>query len=122
MTTEKFFLKNKQRFDLIIIDASHKFSFVYKDIISSKRSLNNNGFILGDDYEIEAKNLSLFTLNKNKNSDLIYDEKVNKSYHPGVTLAVKKIFKNLKSKNGLFCVKKRDKIYIDFFKNNSQID
>ena len=92
-TTEDFFLNNLIKFDLIIIDASHKFDYVYKDIISSKKSLIDNGFIVGDDYEIEAKNLSTTTLEKNKNSDLIYSKRYNKSYHPGVTLAVKKILK-----------------------------
>lgn len=115
-TTEDFFLNNSTKFDLIIIDASHKFAHVYKDIISSKKSLINNGFIVGDDYEIEAKNLSYKTLEKNKNSDLVYSKKYAKSYHPGVTFAVKKIFKNLKSKNGLFCLQKKNNIFIDFFK------
>ena len=115
-TTEDFFLNNLIKFDLIIIDASHKFDYVYKDIISSKKSLIDNGFIVGDDYEIEAKNLSYKTLEKNKNSDLVYSKKYAKSYHPGVTFAVKKIFKNLKSKNGLFFLKKKNNIFIDFFK------
>ena len=115
-TTEDFFLNNLIKFDLIIIDASHKFDYVYKDIISSKKSLIDNGFIVGDDYEIEAKNLSTTTLEKNKNSDLIYSKRYNKSYHPGVTLAVKKNFKNLKSRNGLFCLQKKNNIFIDFFK------
>ena len=116
MTTEVFFSNNSHKFDFIIIDANHQFDYVYKDIVSSKKLLNNNGFIIGDDYEIEAKNLSFTTLEKNKNSDLIYDKKSNKSYHPGVVLAVKKAFKNLKSKNGMFCLQKKNNIFIDFFK------
>ncbi len=116
ITTDKFFSNNSIKFDLIIIDASHKFDYVYNDIISSKKSLNNNGFIIGDDYEIEAKKLTFAALEKNKNSDLIYDIKSNLSYHPGVTLAVKKIFKNLKSINGLFCLQKKNNVFIDFFK------
>ena len=116
MTTEVFFSNNSHKFDFIIIDANHQFDYVYKDIVSSKKLLNNNGFIIGDDYEIEAKNLSFTILKKNKNSDLVYDKKSNKSYHPGVTLAVKKAFKNLKSKNGMFCLQKKNNIFIDFFK------
>ncbi len=115
MSTRNFFVKNSKKFDLIIIDASHQFNFVYKDIISSKKILNNNGFIIGDDYEVESKNFSFSSLYKNKNSDLIYSKRFNKYYHPGVALAVKRIFKNLKSKNGLFCLQKKNKKFIDFF-------
>jgi predicted O-methyltransferase YrrM len=115
ITTKTFFKHNKIKFDLIIIDASHQFNYVYEDIISSKKILNNNGYIIGDDYESEAKTLSFFELKKNKNTDLIYNKKNKKYFHPGVTLAVKYIFKNLKSKNGLFCVQKKNKKFIDFF-------
>jgi len=34
-------------------------------------------------------------------------------YHPGVTLAVKYFFNNLKTKNGIFAVQRKNKQFID---------
>lgn len=113
---QSFFKNNKQNFDLIIVDASHKFKDVFNDIKSSIKFLNNNGIIIGDDYELEAKNISLKSLEIAKNLDLKYNNKYKLMYHPGVTLAVKYIFNNLKTRNGLFAVQYiKDKKFIDLF-------
>ena len=113
MTTKKFFKTNKRMYDLIIIDANHQFKYVYSDIIYSIKFLNKGGIIIGDDYELNAKDISFNSLKKIKNID--YTEFNNKNFHPGVTLSVKYVFNNLQNNNGLFCVKKNDKNFIDFF-------
>ena len=59
--------------------------------------MNNLGFIIGDDYELEAKNFTFQELKKIKNTDLILSKKFNKTFHPGITLAIKYLFKNLKN-------------------------
>ena len=114
---QSFFKNNKKKFDLIIIDASHKFRNVYEDIKSVKKILNNLGFIIGDDYELEAKNFTFQELKKIKNTDLILSKKFNKTFHPGITLAIKYLFKNLKNNKGLFCVRKVGNRYYDYFKS-----
>lgn len=119
MSSKFFFKSNKQNFDLIVIDASHKFKDVFNDIKSSIKFLNNNGIIIGDDYELEAKKTSLKKLEIDKNLDLQYSNKYKLMYHPGVTLAVKYIFKNLKTRNGIFAIQYKNKKFIDLFNKNS---
>jgi uncharacterized membrane protein YbhN (UPF0104 family) len=115
--SDNFFDENEKKFDLIIIDASHLFENVKRDILNSQNILHNFGFIIGDDYEINSSEIELATLEKlaKKNVDIFYDEKTKKRFHPGVTFAVDKIFGKLKSKNGLFCVQKMDNKYLDKF-------
>jgi len=49
-TSDEFFFKNKEMFDLIIIDGSHKLLDVYKDAINGWKVLNTEGYIVFDDY------------------------------------------------------------------------
>jgi hypothetical protein len=45
-TSDKFFLENKEKFDLIFIDGLHHYNQVKKDIANSIMVLNNKGIIL----------------------------------------------------------------------------
>ena len=115
MFSKNFFKLNKSKFDLIIVDASHQYKYVFNDIKNSLKNLNDNGILICDDYEIEAKNFTSDELKKYVKKDTYLFE--NKCiYHPGVTLAVKNIFGNLKSKNGICAIQKRKKLYKDLFK------
>jgi len=49
-TTDEFFEKNKQKFDLIYIDADHSKDSVTKDILNAFKCINEGGIISGDDY------------------------------------------------------------------------
>jgi len=46
MTSDKFFLSNKEKFDLIFIDGLHTYSQTLKDINNSLLALKEKGFIL----------------------------------------------------------------------------
>ena len=48
-TSDQFFDKNKNNFDIIFIDGLHHYSQVLKDINNSLKILNKNGFILVHD-------------------------------------------------------------------------
>jgi hypothetical protein len=48
-TSDKFFLENKEKFDLIFIDGLHKYNQAKKDINNSLKILNDNGMILVHD-------------------------------------------------------------------------
>ena len=48
-TSDNFFKKNNNKFDLIFIDGLHHYSQVIKDIYNSLKVLNKNGFILVHD-------------------------------------------------------------------------
>ena len=49
MTSDEFFKQNDQRFDIIFIDGLHHSEQVYKDIVNSLNSLNNNGAVICHD-------------------------------------------------------------------------
>ena len=46
MTSDKFFLNNHDKFDIIFIDGLHEYSQVMRDIKNSLNSLTDNGLIL----------------------------------------------------------------------------
>ena len=46
MTSDEFFLSNKEKFDCIFIDGLHIYEQVRKDILNSINFLNSNGIIL----------------------------------------------------------------------------
>jgi hypothetical protein len=52
MTSDNFFIDNKNKFDLIYIDGNHLCDFVKKDISNSMECLNENGLIILDDYKL----------------------------------------------------------------------
>ena len=46
MTSDDFFTKNKDNFDLVLIDGLHTYAQVKKDILNSLKILNDGGLIL----------------------------------------------------------------------------
>lgn len=107
--------KIKKKFDFIFIDASHSYKYVYNDIKNSMKILNNNGYLVGDDYEEiynKTKHLNYKKL-ITEDVDSLYDYKNKKNIHPGVTLAVHKIFGSIPSLNGLFVQQLKEKKYIN---------
>tara|TARA_B100001250_G_C19816280_1_gene798616 strand:- start:884 stop:1747 length:864 start_codon:yes stop_codon:yes gene_type:complete len=113
----KFLSKLNDMYDIIIIDGSHTYEYVYNDILHSKKLLNNNGFIIGDDYEADyssTKYLDYDTAIKN-NYDTMYCTKLGIKFHPGVTKAVSELLdESLKSVNGQFIIKKIKNNFIDY--------
>ena len=49
MTSDKFFISNTEKFDLIFVDGLHRYEQVRKDIINSLKCLNEKGIILFHD-------------------------------------------------------------------------
>ena len=60
MTTDQFFLGNKETFDLIFIDADHSFEQVKVDFASAIEILNSNGFIVLHDTDPVEKRMLNF--------------------------------------------------------------
>lgn len=116
--SKDFFLQNKKKFDLIIIDASHFFQDVFLDILESKKILNDNGIIIFDDYELEGSKISEAELIRIQNDDVsFFQGKI--QFHPGVTLAIKKHFNfDLSVRNGLGIVTLKGREFRDYFGKN----
>jgi hypothetical protein len=49
LTSDEFFTNNKDKFDVIFVDGLHLSEQIYKDVINSLESLNDNGFIICHD-------------------------------------------------------------------------
>ena len=52
--SEKFFINNKYKYDLIYIDGNHLFDFVKVDIVNSLKFISNEGSIVLDDYRLSG--------------------------------------------------------------------
>ena len=53
-TSDEFFLKNENIFDLIYIDGNHLFEFVKRDIFNSLKFIKEDGLIVLDDYALKG--------------------------------------------------------------------
>ena len=62
MTSDEFFKKNKENFDIIFIDGLHYQEQVYKDIINSLAILNNNGYIICHDMNPTNEKMQLIPM------------------------------------------------------------
>ena len=49
-TSDDFFIKNKIMYDFIYIDGNHKFDYVFRDCENAWKFLNDDGFLVCDDY------------------------------------------------------------------------
>ena len=81
-TSNEFFIKNVEKFDIIYIDGWHEAPQVYKDINNSWDCLNINGIIICDDYfygditanhndDLPANAINKFILNKKNKLKII---------------------------------------------------
>ena len=77
---KKFFIKNKNYYDLIYIDGSHKFKDVYDDLINAYKFVKINKYILLDDvlwrkdylHKTPLDAINLFIKNYSKKILIIY--------------------------------------------------
>jgi len=74
----EFFYRKNFKVDMIYIDGDHREHAVYQDLIDSKRTLNPEGFILGDDLDwgTVQDGIAMFT----KETGISYDKIHNKYY------------------------------------------
>ncbi len=79
-------------YDLIYIDGSHKYEDVAFDIRESKRVLADGGLITGDDLDLQIPDVPLEEVKARLNLEFHSDADPEKSFHPGVTLAVHEAF------------------------------
>jgi len=77
MTSDNFFTQNNEKFDFVYVDGDHSKDQVLKDLQNSWSVLNNNGFLLVDDYmwwyykNLENNPASSVNIFINKNIDQI---------------------------------------------------
>ena len=107
--------KNKLFFNFIYIDGSHAYSEVINDFENSYDLLNEDGMLIGDDYELSYNEIFSNIDNeeeKEKMFNLILKERESngcldfrgKSFHPGILLAMHKLCSrfNIQKSNDCF--------------------
>ena len=84
-------LKDSQ-FDLVFVDGDHRYDQVIKDLEHSSRLLKDQGILCGDDLDLQYHEVNQAEAMAFRNTDVIIDPKLNKPYHPGVTIAMNQFF------------------------------
>lgn len=97
------------KFDVIFIDGNHSYENVLFDLKSAEGLLKENGIICGDDLELQYFEIDNSNIENIKNTDLSFDNKNKKRFHPGVTLAVHTFFKKeVSSWEGLWAMQRKN--------------
>ena len=86
-----------ESFDIVYIDGNHYYENVLFDMKQADRLLVNEGFVCGDDLEMQYDQIDQNRIQDLKTTDYFRDPKTGKAYHPGVTLATYEIFGKVSS-------------------------
>lgn len=100
-------LLNSEAFDVVFIDADHAYTPVLKDIKNSLRLVKEGGIICGDDLNLQLSEVDEALTKENAEKDLLRDSKLNRNYHPGVTLAVAEVFGEVSAWGGFWAMQKK---------------
>ena len=96
-----------ERFDMIYVDGDHSYSGIKKDLQNTAGLVREGGILCGDDMDIDINAIDREYAEQNKETNIIIDPKTNKSYHPGVCLAVTEFFKSrVTSYEGFWAMRK----------------
>ena len=86
-----------ESFDIVYIDGNHYYENVLFDMKQADRLLVNEGFVRGDDLDLQYDQIDQNRIQDLKTTDYFRDPKTGKAYHPGVTLATYEIFGKVSS-------------------------
>ncbi|QSH41599.1 class I SAM-dependent methyltransferase [Lentisphaerota bacterium ZTH] len=99
-------LKDEQ-VDILFIDGNHNYAAVKKDLENYSRIVKEGGYICGDDLELHITDIDIEQARQHLNYDYIQDNKTERFYHPGVTLAVGEFFnEHVSEREGLWVQRK----------------
>lgn len=95
-------------FNLIYLDGDHAYSQVLNDLKNYSKLLKPGGIICGDDYELYFSQIDLTNAKKYSEMDFVKDPKTGEYFHPGVTLAINEVFKEVSMKSGFWAIRKSE--------------
>ena len=101
---EALFDFEDESFDIVFIDADHRYQCIRLDIHMSKELVREGGVICGDDLEKQVHEIidhTMFNSALGRGLDGVRDDD-NVGYHPGVTLAVFEEFGRIETFEGLW--------------------
>ncbi len=95
-----------QQFPIVFVDGDHRFEPAYSDITQSLELVAPDGVLCGDDLELQISEIDAAEAWAKKDEDYIRDPKAGRYFHPGVTLAVGKVFDTVAVWDGFWAVRK----------------
>jgi len=99
-------LLGDRKFPILFVDGDHRYEAAHSDITQSLELVASDGVLCGDDLELQISEIDAAGAWAKKDEDYIRDAKTGKPYHPGVTLAVGKIFDKVAVWDGFWAVRK----------------
>jgi len=94
--------------DLVYIDGDHSYYRVLSDIKLSSRLVKDGGIICGDDLELQSHQVDASIVEERPHLDKMFNKAKNTIFHPGVTLAVGKMFGPVSSWYGFWAMQKNN--------------
>jgi hypothetical protein len=92
--------------DIVYIDGSHAYPHVANDIAQADRIIRTDGFICGDDLELQRDACDEAFARQNAMADYVADPRSGNMFHPGVTLAVGEFFGGVSCYHGFWIMQK----------------
>lgn len=96
-----------QSFDVVYIDASHRYEDVVADLGAAVMLTAEGGFVCGDDLELQLSEIDPATDWRKISAVLYTDPKTGKQFHLGVTLAVADVLGAVSNYWGFYIMQKR---------------
>lgn len=93
-------------FDLIYIDANHRYSSVVVDARHAARLVVPGGVVCGDDLVLEAFETDRAQTIRYCEHDYVTDRRTGRGHHPGVALAVEEVFGRAAIRDGFWAVRR----------------
>jgi predicted O-methyltransferase YrrM len=93
-------------YDVVFIDANHTFDLAQRDILNSQRLVKDGGIICGDDLNLQLHESDRTFVEKHADRDTVIDPLSGRKCHPGVTLAVAKVFGKVSTWAGFWAMQK----------------
>lgn len=97
------------RFQIVFIDASHKYEDVLFDVQEAQRLVADGGIVCGDDLELLVSSVdqAAHELALQLGLDFVLDPKTQVSYHPGVSQAISEVFQDVSVGDGFWAIRRR---------------
>jgi predicted O-methyltransferase YrrM len=99
-------LLGQSSFDLVFIDADHRYSRAGRDLALAAPLVAENGILCGDDLELQLDEVDRGFTRAECQRDFVPDPRTGQDYHPGVTLAVGELLGRVSGWEGFWAVRK----------------
>ena len=91
---------------MVFVDGDHSYAAVLTDIRAATALIKDGGLLCGDDLERQIFEIDEVYARTQIESDYIRDPRSGQEYHPGVTLAVERLFGEVSQVAGCWAVRK----------------